>query len=156
MHAFETISEIRAFTHQMRKNDLQLGFVPTMGALHEGHISLVKIAQKASDGVSVSNFVNPTQFENLKDLQDYPNILSTDLEQLRRAGVMAVFLPAAAEIYAEDAETTVETTRGLPIDCLVPSGRGILGVSAQWSVSCLTSFNPISLFLAKKTTSNYM
>lgn len=95
----------------MRKNDLQLGFVPTMGALDEGHISLVKIAQKASDGVSVSNFVNPTQFENLKDLQDYPNTLSTDLEQLRRAGVMVVFLPAAAEIYAEDAETTVETTR---------------------------------------------
>ena len=90
----------------MRKNDLQLGFVPTMGALDEGHISLVKITQKASDGVSVSNFVNPTQFENLKDLQDYPNTLSTDLEQLRRAGVMAVFLPAAAEIYAEDAETT--------------------------------------------------
>ena len=74
----------------------------------------MKIAQKASDGVSVSNFVNPTQFENLKDLQDYPNILSTDLEQLRRAGVMAVFMPAAAEIYAEDAETTGETTGACP------------------------------------------
>ena len=155
MHAFETISEIRAFTHQMRKNDLQLGFVPTMGALHEGHISLVKIAQKASDGVSFSNFVNPTQFENLKDLQDYPNILSIDLEQLRRAGVMAVFLPAAAEIYAEDAETTGETTR-LAHRLLGAVRPGHFGVSAQWSVSCLTSFNPISLFLAKKTTSNCM
>ena len=111
MQIFEAISDIRDFTRQQRNKNQRLGFVPILGALHDGHLSLVDIAQKASDGVIVSIFVDSTQFDNAKDLQNYSNTLNLDLQQLRKAGVMAVFGPAAAEIYAMDSEIIVETTQ---------------------------------------------
>lgn len=77
------------------------GFVPTMGALHRGHISLIEIAKQSCAHVSVSIFVNPTQFNDAKDLQSYPRPLADDLKQLESSGVDAVFLPQPKEIYQD-------------------------------------------------------
>jgi len=84
-----------------------VGFVPTMGALHEGHLSLVRIAKAEAAAVVVSIFVNPLQFAPTEDLAKYPRTLDADLEQLRREGVDVVFTPSAAELYPPDFSTTV-------------------------------------------------
>ncbi|NCN28518.1 pantoate--beta-alanine ligase [bacterium] len=79
-----------------------VGFVPTMGALHAGHLKLVEEAQKQCPTNIVSIFVNPTQFNNPEDLEKYPSTLEEDLSKLRRIGVDAVFIPNTAEIYFDD------------------------------------------------------
>ncbi|MGE0528870.1 MAG: pantoate--beta-alanine ligase [Bdellovibrionales bacterium] len=98
MQTLETVQQIRAWRHQV---DARVGFVPTMGALHPGHLSLVRRAREECDQVIVSIFVNPTQFNDPSDLQRYPRPLEADLAFLRRAGVHTVFLPKAEEIYSD-------------------------------------------------------
>ena len=84
-----------------------VGFVPTMGALHEGHLSLVRIAREEAATVVVSIFVNPLQFGPSEDLAKYPRTLDADLSLLSREGVFAVFTPAAAEFYPPGFATKV-------------------------------------------------
>lgn len=79
-----------------------IGFVPTMGALHEGHLSLVKKAKKENDIVVVSIFVNPTQFDNTDDLLNYPKTIEKDLSLLKSFNCDMVFTPSPEEIYADD------------------------------------------------------
>lgn len=79
-----------------------IGFVPTMGALHQGHLSLVKKAQEECDVVVVSIFVNPTQFNNADDLQKYPRTLKKDVELLNTLGQIIVFAPTEDEIYPDN------------------------------------------------------
>lgn len=97
MKIIESAAEFKAFS----KQGSSLGFVPTMGALHEGHMSLIARAQKENARTAVSIFVNPTQFNNPQDLEKYPRPMEKDLQMLRDAGVDAVFLPKADEIYAD-------------------------------------------------------
>ena len=87
----------------------QTGFVPTMGALHAGHMALVEAARGRCAHVVASIFVNPTQFSNAADLEHYPQTLADDLDKLEAAGVDLVFVPNAAEMYPPDADTFVET-----------------------------------------------
>lgn len=82
-------------------------FVPTMGFLHEGHLSLVDLAQRAADRVSVSIFVNPAQFNDPKDLEKYPRSLQCDLTLLRHRGVDLVFCPSTEEFYPRDFQSWV-------------------------------------------------
>ncbi len=79
-----------------------VGYVPTMGGIHEGHVSLIKRAQSECSTVIVSVFLNPTQFDNPKDLSSYPSDIKKDLECLRNQGVDYAFLPKSDEIYADN------------------------------------------------------
>lgn len=85
-------------------NNYKIGFVPTMGALHQGHISLVKKAHELSDIVVVSIFVNPTQFNNPQDLERYPRTVEEDCKRLEEAGANLVFVPSVGDIYPQKDE----------------------------------------------------
>ena len=91
------ITEIKTKLNQFKEK--KIGLVPTMGALHEGHISLIKQAKKECDIVIVSIFVNPTQFNNKDDLVKYPNRIEEDIEKLKIESVDLLFIPKEEEIY---------------------------------------------------------
>jgi pantoate--beta-alanine ligase len=107
-----TVEEMRASCHAERFGGKRLGFVPTMGALHEGHLSLVRAARAASDVVAVSIFVNPSQFGPTEDLAKYPRSFERDRELLEREGVELLFAPTVEEMYPTGATTWV-TVEGL-------------------------------------------
>ena len=89
------------YVERQREMGKKIGFAPTMGALHEGHLSLYKAAKKENDEVISSIFVNPTQFNNPDDFQKYPKTLEKDLELLEKAGVEAVYVPNIEEMYPD-------------------------------------------------------
>jgi len=103
-----SIDEVRHFSRQLRAHNASLGLVPTMGALHEGHLSLVRKAKNDGGAVVVSIFVNPTQFGPREDLSRYPRNLDRDLDLLAPMDVDAVFVPEAAAIYPPGFDTFVE------------------------------------------------
>jgi len=107
VRVFSTIAEMRNASRAARREGKRLGFVPTMGALHEGHLSLVRAARSASDVVAASIFVNPTQFGPNEDLAKYPRSFERDCELLEREGVEFVFAPSVEEMYPAGAVTWV-------------------------------------------------
>lgn len=100
MRVFTSISGWQSYRSTLRKTPL--GFVPTMGALHQGHLSLVKTSLTQNTSTVVSIFVNPTQFDQDNDFEAYPVDLDKDLKQLEEAGVDAVLLPDNSQIYTDD------------------------------------------------------
>ena len=89
------------YVERQREMGKKIGFAPTMGALHQGHLYLYKAAKKENDEVISSIFVNPTQFNNPDDFQKYPKTLEKDLELLEKAGVDAVYVPNVEEMYPD-------------------------------------------------------
>ena len=89
------------YVERQREMGKKIGFAPTMGALHQGHLSLYKAAKKENDEVISSIFVNPTQFNNPDDFQKYPKTLEKDIELLEKAGVDAVYVPNVEEMYPD-------------------------------------------------------
>lgn len=98
MKIFKTCNELIL---ELEQQSAKVGFVPTMGALHAGHVSLVEQARKDCEVVVVSVFVNPTQFNDPKDLECYPRTLEADAKLLEAAGADFVFAPSVDEIYPE-------------------------------------------------------
>lgn len=96
-----TISEVRHAVRESKIAGNKIGFVPTMGALHEGHLSLMQVAGEKAECVVVSIFVNPTQFAPSEDFESYPRDLEKDIEKCERAGVSIVFCPDRDEVYDE-------------------------------------------------------
>ena len=101
MQVVKHISDLQAILNVKREEGLKIGFVPTMGALHEGHLSLVKIAGEQVDFVLVSIFVNPTQFNDKADLDRYPRDLQKDVALLATSACQLIFAPEPEEIYPE-------------------------------------------------------
>lgn len=101
MDIIETVSNLEKRVAGFKKCGKVVGFVPTMGALHNGHLSLVETAGKSSDVVVVSIFVNPTQFNNPDDLKRYPRDLDHDLKTLKGSACELLFVPSVIEIYPE-------------------------------------------------------
>jgi len=102
-----TIAELRSLVKTLNKNAKLIGVVPTMGALHAGHLSLVSESQRHTDATIVTIFVNPSQFSPTEDLAKYPQDLRADLEKLAGAGDIFVFAPSAAEMYPAGFSTTI-------------------------------------------------
>jgi pantoate--beta-alanine ligase len=106
----QSVAELRQAANAVRSAGKRLGLVPTMGALHEGHLSLVREARARADEVAVTIFVNPTQFGPNEDYARYPRTLDRDLELCREAGVRHVFAPDASEMYPEGERTRVHVS----------------------------------------------
>lgn len=102
MNVFTTRKSLNEALASLKEAKKSVGFVPTMGALHEGHLALVKRALSESDTVVVSIFVNPTQFNNMQDLDKYPRMLQADVDLLHTIGDVLVFAPSVEEVYPEN------------------------------------------------------
>ena len=107
MEVLSTVSEIQALSLRLQKEGRSIGFVPTMGYLHEGHLSLIDLIRERSDVLILSIFVNPTQFGLGEDLEKYPRDWERDLQLCRERKVDYVFAPHADEIYLSNASTYV-------------------------------------------------
>jgi len=112
MLVFAKIKSVQQKIESLKKGT-SVGFVPTMGALHQGHLSLIERAKKENDIVVVSIFVNPTQFDKQEDLINYPKTINKDLSLLKSVFCDLVFAPASGEIYANDIKSKVFDFDGL-------------------------------------------
>jgi pantoate--beta-alanine ligase len=99
MEIFEKISDTTAYLEAQKSKNKTIGFVPTMGALHEGHLELMRRAKKENDILAVSVFVNPIQFNNPEDLKKYPRDLKKDIDKLGQVGCEVLFSPDVMEMY---------------------------------------------------------
>lgn len=108
MKIITTVSEMQQQADDLRKQGRTIGFVPTMGYLHEGHLSLIRTARSHADTVVVSVFVNPTQFGPNEDFASYPRDIEGDEEKAEKAGADIVFYPEAEEMYGPGFSTSVQ------------------------------------------------
>jgi pantoate--beta-alanine ligase len=104
LEIFKTKSALKAFLNPLKASGKKIALVPTMGALHNGHISLIDLAKENADIIICSIFVNPTQFTDPKDLEKYPRPIEHDLAMLNQAGCHGVFMPNVEEMYPQGAD----------------------------------------------------
>lgn len=105
MQVIQSIGQMQQFSENIRTQGKRIAFVPTMGFLHEGHLSLIDYGRKNADVLIISVFVNPTQFGEDEDFQEYPKDLVRDCEVARKAGIDVVFAPEVSEMYPKDFQT---------------------------------------------------
>lgn len=110
MHIFHSIDEIRTWSRTEREHGRSIAFVPTMGALHEGHLSLMREGSRLANRLAVSIYINPTQFGPTEDLGKYPRTLEQDLKACASLGVDAAFIPSDPLMYPEGFQTFVDVT----------------------------------------------
>ncbi len=134
MKVVESRLELQRLSDEERARGQRIALVPTMGALHAGHLSLVDAGRKRADQVWVSIFVNPTQFNEANDFEGYPRELERDLDACRQAGVDIVYAPGVDDVYPQDAQTWVDVeTLTLPLCGASRPGhfRGVTTVVAK-------------------------
>src|SRR3954464_13782831 len=122
MRTIRTIGEMRAWLGNVRAEGRSVGLVPTMGAFHAGHHSLMRVAREDQDSVVVSLFVNPAQFDDSRDLAAYPRTEANDAAEAAELGVDVLFAPPVSEVYPDGFATTVQVT-GLS-EVFEGAGRG--------------------------------
>jgi pantoate--beta-alanine ligase len=108
MYLFKRSNDLKKHLDLVRKSNKSIGFVPTMGALHNGHLSLIQSAKQENDVVVCSIFVNPTQFNDPKDFEKYPITIEEDIKKLNDASTDILFLPSVEEMYPEGLEGGVQ------------------------------------------------
>ena len=125
MRVVRTRADLRRALEPVRRDERTIGLVPTMGYLHEGHLSLLRAARRSCDVVVMSLFVNPAQFGRGEDLESYPRDEARDTELAEREGVALVYAPPIEEVYPEGFATSVEVSGGLTeVLCGAPGRRG--------------------------------
>ena len=117
MQVFEKIKDVSNFIKELKAQKKTVGFVPTMGFLHEGHLSLMRYAKKVTDVVVVSIFVNPAQFGPKEDFNAYPRDIENDKGKCLEAGVDILFIPSACEIYPDGYLTYVNVEKITDVMC---------------------------------------
>ena len=153
MRIIRTAVEMRDAVEPARNDGAVVGLVPTMGALHAGHLALVRRARRDCGLVVASLFVNPTQFSANEDFDSYPRDEAHDLELLERNGVDIVYAPTVAEMYPDGFGITVTVT-GLTEGLCGASGPVISMGSRQWSRNCSIIAGPTLHISAKRTISS--
>lgn len=143
MQVIRSVKEMKTRSMDLRREGKTIGFVPTMGFLHEGHLSLVDLIRKDCDILLLSIYVNPTQFGVGEDFDKYPRDTERDLELCRSRGVDLVFIPESSEIYAENASTYVveeEVGMGMCGNARPNHFRGVATVCAKLFNLCLPNY----------------
>lgn len=151
MIVFKRIQDIDKHIVALKKKGLSVGFIPTMGALHLGHISLIKRAQKSCDVTVCSIFVNPTQFNDKADFDKYPITIDRDIELLSDVGCNVLFLPSVEEIYPEGFANKNNVDFGFLAQTLEGEHRpGHFDGMAQVVERLLRIVKPHELFMGQK------
>lgn len=150
MYIFKTVAALQLHLQTLRQQGKSVGFVPTMGALHHGHLSLLQNALEQTDIVVCSIFVNPTQFGDAQDLALYPRPIERDIEQLERVGCSMLFLPSVEEIYPEDWQTPVFDLGGLDKTMEGAERPGHFAGVVQVVHRLLSIVEPDALFMGQK------
>lgn len=149
----KTIAEWRTFLKLFQ--NLKIGFVPTMGHLHQGHLSLIEHSQRENDKTVVSIFINPTQFNNPNDLNSYPKTLENDFELLKKHDVNVLFLPSYDEIYPDQYRYQIKESKlSLNMEGKYRPGHfdGVLTVVLK----LLNIIRPHRLYLGEKDHQQYI
>ena len=143
MQVIRSVKEMKTRSMDLRRHGKTIGFVPTMGFLHEGHLSLVDLIRKDCDILLLSIYVNPTQFGVGEDFDKYPRDTERDLELCRSRGVDLVFIPESSEMYAGDSSTYVveeEVGMGMCGNARPNHFRGVATVCAKLFNLCLPNY----------------
>lgn len=151
MQIIKLRNQLTPISNQLKAEGAKIGFVPTMGALHQGHISLVEASKKRANITIVSIFVNPTQFNDPKDLEKYPRPIEQDIRMLEAAGCDILYLPEASDIYGPVTQVTDKfDLAGLDLELEGASRPGHFAGVAQVVKLLLKITRPDILFLGQK------
>jgi pantoate--beta-alanine ligase len=151
MLVFKRVSDLQKYLNSLKSKGLQIGFIPTMGALHRGHVSLIDRSRSACDVTVASIFVNPTQFNDPKDLEKYPRPITRDIEMLTEAGCHVLFLPSVEEVYPNGMASTLKFNFGKLDKVLEGTFRpGHFDGMAQVVHRLLDIVKPHKLFMGQK------
>jgi pantoate--beta-alanine ligase len=151
MFIFKRVPHVKEWITKQKRENTSLGFVPTMGALHEGHISLVQLSKSQCDLTLVSVFVNPLQFNDPEDLKKYPRPVESDIEKIYRADADVLFLPDVGDVYPKDEKDVLDFDSGPMGEVMEGKFRpGHFKGVAEVVYRLLKIIEPDQLFLGQK------